>query len=66
VCVYNEEAMAKAGKKKVIPVNLIKLYAEDELEYIDDHYVEANQRLQHLDDRKYLTTFYFKESEVLN
>lgn len=58
--------MAKGGKKKVMPVNFFTLYTEDELEYIDDHYVEANQRLQHLEDKKYLTTFYFKKSEVIN
>lgn len=58
--------MAKVGKKKVVPVNFIKLYAEDELDYMDKHYLEANQSLQTLDDRNYLATFYFKEKEHLN
>jgi len=54
------------AKKKVVPVNFIKLYAEDELDYMDKHYLEANQSLQTLDDRNYLATFYFKEKEYLN
>lgn len=56
--------MAKGGKKKVATIDITKLYANDELEYMDVHYVEAAQRLQYLDDKNYLATFYFNVSDV--
>lgn len=52
--------------KKVVPINFINLYTEDDLEYADEHYHEANQCLQDLDNRNYLETFYFKEKELLH
>lgn len=47
-------------------INFINLYVENELDYLNNDYLYANQSLQYLDDKKYIATFYYDETDINN